>query len=87
MVAEYLRIHQDESARVIGDFLLSHGTDSETIERVKGLIIAHEVGGDSDQDIIMDADSLGFFDRDLSEFIKKMIFSYYHHYQNLGDWL
>lgn len=70
---EYLRIHQDESARIIGDFLLSHGTDSEIIERIKGLIIAHEVGGDSDQDMIMDADSLGFFDGDLSEFIKKMI--------------
>jgi len=67
----YLTKHQTESARIIGDFLADISADEQLISRVGRLVMCHEVGGDNDQNIIKDADSLGFFDRDMDGFIKK----------------
>lgn len=68
---EYLSIHQAESAKMMKDFLLKNGADIALANRVVWLIEKHEVGGDDEQNLIKDADSLGFFDRNLPEFIER----------------
>jgi len=68
---DYLRDHQIGAAAVLGNFLDENGVDVEIIEKVKHLVEKHEVGGDDGQNMVKDADSLGFFDRDLHDFINR----------------
>jgi len=67
----YLRDHQMGAATVLGDFLGENGMDVKVIEKVKHFVEKHEVGGDGGQNMVKDADSLGFFDRDLHDFINR----------------
>lgn len=59
---ELLRKHQDLSAAEIEKFLLSENVDEKFIARVKNLVAHHEEGGDTDQNILCDADCLSFFE-------------------------
>jgi hypothetical protein len=67
----YLREHQEEGARIIGEFLAQHTRDHALIQRVRDLVSHHEVGGNSDQNLIKDADSVSFFENNTEMFIKK----------------
>lgn len=58
---EYYRIHMEKGAQIIGDFLKSLGAPSELIDKVVSLISRHELGGNEDEDLLKDADSLSFF--------------------------
>ncbi|MEI6850861.1 MAG: DUF4202 family protein [Candidatus Saccharibacteria bacterium] len=66
---EYLAMHQEGAADVVGKFLENNDADKGLIDSVKHMVEKHEVGGDERQNLIKDADSLGFFDRNLEEFI------------------
>jgi len=43
----------------------------KTVAKVKWLVSKHEVGGDAEQDALMDADSVSFFETDAEMFVKK----------------
>jgi hypothetical protein len=81
----YLKEHQESSANILKEFLEKNNVDQEFIDRVWHLISKHEEGGDKDQNVLRDADSLSFFrNENYVEIIKK--------YQNIGikdkiDWM
>lgn len=66
----FLRHHQRRCAEIIRDFLESQYAPAELVERVALLVFKHEVGGDHDQDILMDADSISFLDGNYEAFVK-----------------
>ena len=68
---EHKRIHSEKSANVISELLKKHGFDKKFIEKVKRLVLKHEVGGDEESDLVMDADSLSFFEENLVQYFEK----------------
>lgn len=69
MDEEFLKYHQDKGAKIISDFLNEQGASNELIERVKMLVEGHEVGGNDDQNIIKDADSISYFENNADHFV------------------
>jgi hypothetical protein len=86
---DYLKWHQEGAAEVIGGFLETQVADAALIEKVKHLVICHEVGGDREQNIIKDADSLSFFGGDLANFISRhsSLGSTTEHLRGKLDWM
>ncbi len=70
---DYLRYHQERSGKIMYDFLILAGADSDFADRVKYLISKHEEGGDDDQNILKDADSVSFFENNIDHFFKDMV--------------
>jgi len=70
---EHLTYHQEEGARIIGEYLGQIGADARTIERVKELVSRHEIGGDEDQNLLKDADSISFFENVVEFFLTKKV--------------
>lgn len=68
---ERLKKHQEEGARIIGEFLEKQGANPEIINRVKMLISKHEEGGNEDQTLLKDADSISFFENNIEMFLKR----------------
>jgi len=68
---EFYGPHEDRGAEIIADFLKRKNVDSDFIERVKMLVSKHEEGGNDDQNILKDADSLSFFETNVSLFFEK----------------
>ena len=62
MDPELLRKHQDLSAQEAENFLLTQTKDTKLINKVKELIKHHEEGGNEEQNILCDADSLVYFE-------------------------
>jgi hypothetical protein len=64
---EYRRLHSERSARYVDEWLRARSADEPLREDVRRLILAHETGGDADQDLLQAADSLSFLEvnRDL----------------------
>ena len=70
----YFKKHEIRGAKIIGDYLEKKGAEKKLINRVKMLISRHEQGGNDDQNLLKDADSIGFFEIYAnSELISKMI--------------
>ena len=65
-----LKKHQKEGAEIIGEFLEKQGANPEMVNRVKMLISKHEEGGNEDQDLLKDADSISFFENNVDMFLK-----------------
>jgi hypothetical protein len=59
---EYRRLHSERSAQIVGDWLRDRGADSALVSDVKRLIVAHETGGEPDEDLVQAADSLSFLE-------------------------
>jgi len=70
---EFLRPHQERGAEIIGDFLKKQGAGKELIERVKMLVSRHEEGGNKDQDLLKDADSVSYFENNVSFFLTEKV--------------
>ncbi len=70
---EHLVYHQEKGTEIIEGFLQKQNADKKLIERVKKLISKHEVGGDDDQDILKDADSVSFFENNVEQFVTKFV--------------
>ena len=66
---KFLKKHQEKSAKIIGEFLEKEGASSKLIERVKSLVSHHEVGGDDDQNLLMDADIISFFENNAERWV------------------
>lgn len=67
---EHLEEHQNRGAEIMADFLTKEGASSDFIAKVKHLISQHEVGGDDEQNLIKDADSLSFFENNVKHFVE-----------------
>jgi hypothetical protein len=70
---EHLKYHQEKGADMITDFLKTIGVDQPFIDRVWMLIAKHEVGGNDDQNFLKDADSISFFENQVSHFITEKV--------------
>ena len=68
---EFLRPHEERGAEIIAEFLKEQGADEELIGRVKMLVSRHEEGGDDDQNLLKDADSVSFFENNVPLFLTK----------------
>jgi hypothetical protein len=70
---EFLRYHSQRGAEIIVNFLKSQGAGKELIEKVKMLVSRHEIGGDDEQNILKDADSISFFENNVDSFFPDRI--------------
>ncbi|MBW2993145.1 DUF4202 domain-containing protein [Candidatus Woesearchaeota archaeon] len=70
---EFLRPHQERGAEIIGDFLKKQGADKKLINKVKMLISRHEEGGNKEQNLLKDADSISFFENNVSFFLTEKV--------------
>ena len=66
---DFMKHHQEKGAEVITKFLKEQGASPELVERVGMLISRHEVGGDEDQNLLKDADSISYFENQIDFFI------------------
>ena len=55
------------------DFLSRSNAPVELAKKVRHLISRHEVGGDKEQDLIRDADSISFLENLVDSFIKEKV--------------
>lgn len=63
--------HSIRSANFIAEIMKKFGYDIKSILRVKHLVEHHELGGDPESDILMNADSISYFDNNVSFYFKK----------------
>lgn len=68
-----LRKHQDESARIVVDFLRKENYDENLIKRVDNMVRHHEDGGDEESDLIKDADTLSFLEVNAPRHINTLV--------------
>ncbi len=68
---EFLRPHEERGAEIIADFLKKESAEQKLIDKVKKLVSRHEEGGDEDQNLLKDADSISFFENNVSVFLRK----------------
>ena len=66
---EFFRPHEERGAEIIASFLKREGANQKMIERVKMLVSKHEEGGNEDQNLLKDADSISFFENNLPHFL------------------
>ena len=59
---EYRRLHSERSAGIVGEWLVAEGASGELVQAVQRLIVAHEIGGAADEDLVQAADSLSFLE-------------------------
>lgn len=64
-------IHSEKSAKIIVELLEKHGFDKEFISKVEHLVLKHELGGDSESNLLMDADSISFFEENFVQYYEK----------------
>ncbi len=69
----FYRIHEEQGAEIMAAFLREHNQPGEFITKVYRLISRHEEGGDKEQNILKDADSLSFLENNINYFITNMI--------------
>ncbi len=79
--------HQEKGAEILGNFLKENGADEKLIERVKHLVSKHEVGGDEDQNLIRDVDSLSFVENNTHIFLSRFNALGYDKIKEKFDWM
>lgn len=70
---EFYRSHEERGAKIIVDFLKHQNVNNDFIERVKKLVSRHEEGGDADQNLLKDADSISWLETYVSIFLGKIL--------------
>jgi len=68
---EFLRPHEERGADIIADFLRKEDAPGDVVKRVHMLVSRHEEGGNADQDLLKDADSISFFENNVRFFMKR----------------
>lgn len=70
---DFKRAHAENSAKIVNEILSTYPIAQDVIERVHYLIANHEFGKDGDLDltILKDADSLSFFETNLSYYFHR----------------
>jgi hypothetical protein len=59
---EYRRAHSERSAGFVTAWLREQGADEQLVADVERLILAHEIGGGPDENLLQAADSLSFLE-------------------------
>jgi hypothetical protein len=54
--------HSERSARIVGDFLRDQGVTETLVREIVRLVVAHEIGGWPEADVLQAADSLSFLE-------------------------
>ncbi len=67
----FKRAHAINSANIVADIMRSYKICEEAIKDVQYLIKNHEYGGSFRADLLKDADSISFFDKNLSFYAKR----------------
>ncbi len=67
--ATYERLHSERSARIVGDWLREQDADASFVADVERLIVAHEVGGWPEADLVQAADSLSILEINIDLFL------------------
>lgn len=70
---EFLKYHQEKGAEIMYEWLRENGAEEAMATRVRHLISKHEEGGDQDQTLLKDCDSLSFFETNAARFAKKKV--------------
>ncbi|MDR3642698.1 MAG: DUF4202 family protein [Candidatus Doudnabacteria bacterium] len=70
---EFLTYHQNKGAEIIADFLKQQNAPQEMTDRVQMLISKHEVGGNEDQNLLKDADSVSYFENQMNHFLTEKV--------------
>ena len=65
----YEQLHSERSARIVKEWLTSHGADEQLTRDVETLIIAHEIGGSQEADLVQAADRLSFLETNVDLFL------------------
>ena len=68
---KFLRPHEERGAEIICSFLRDNNADIKLTGRVRNFVSRHEEGGDADQNLLKDADSISFFENNVSQFLTK----------------
>lgn len=68
---DFKKKHAERSAKAIREILEKHGFNEDFIKEVEHLVLLHEFGGDEEADILMDADSIAFFEENIKVFFKR----------------
>jgi hypothetical protein len=68
---KFLTYHQEKGGKIISEFLRENKVSEETIQKVYHLVSKHEIGGDTEQNALMDADSVSFFETNAEMFVHK----------------
>ncbi len=63
--------HAQRSAAIIAKLLSKHHFDQNFINRVKSLVKKHETGGDSNSDVLKNADSISFFEHNIYFYLEE----------------
>ncbi len=71
--SEFFRPHEERGAEIIARFLKKEGAEQKLVKRVKMLVSRHEEGGNDDQILLKDADSISFFENNISLFLTKHV--------------
>lgn len=70
-IDEFKKEHSIRSAQFASEILKKHNYPDDVILKVKNLIEKHEFGGDEESDILMNADSLAYFDYNIPSGLKR----------------
>jgi len=62
---EFKAAHARKGAEILRTLLSTCGVKQDIVNETCRLVVVHEVGGDSDSDLLKDADSISFFDVNL----------------------
>ena len=65
----YERLHSERSARIVSEWLASQGADEQLTRDVAALIVAHDVGGTREADLVQAADRLSFLEINVDLFL------------------
>jgi len=68
---EFKKAHSQKSARILHEILLLYSLDRTIRDKVTNLVILHETGGDLEEDILKEADSISFFDVSLPFYFQR----------------
>lgn len=70
-INEFKKEHSIRSANFICEILEKHNYPKEIINKVRHLVENHECGGDEESNILMDADSMAYFDYNIPSYLKR----------------
>ncbi|MFA5386371.1 MAG: HD domain-containing protein [Candidatus Paceibacterota bacterium] len=70
-IDEFKKQHSLRSAKIVADILKKYGYDEKFVQKVSHLIENHEFGLDEDSRLLMDADSLAYFEYNIPFYLKR----------------
>ena len=63
--------HSKRSAKIITQLLKKYDFDKKFVKKIQNLVLKHEVGGNEESNTLMNADSLSFFQSNLTWYSQK----------------